>query len=55
MEERREGGVTEGEPQIKLNPRYPEINVSRDRNDDGVVWHYYRELDGLRKQHPVLA
>ncbi|RIV19532.1 alpha-glucosidase [Alicyclobacillaceae bacterium I2511] len=46
---------TVGEPWIKLNPNYPQVNVAQAVADENSVYHYYKRLIRLRKQHPVLV
>jgi len=48
-------GFTTGEPWIGVNPNHDEINVETARADPDSIWHYYRELIDLRKQHDVMV
>jgi oligo-1,6-glucosidase len=48
-------GFTTGTPWIKVNPNYPDINVQRARIDPDSVFHYYRKLIRLRREHPVIV
>ena len=48
-------GFTDGEPWIKVNARFPEINVAAARAAESSVWHYYRELIELRSNSDVLV
>ncbi|WP_129115198.1 glycoside hydrolase family 13 protein [Halegenticoccus tardaugens] len=48
-------GFTDGEPWIKANPNCREINVEAARADEDSVWHYYRDLIDLRKEHDVIV
>jgi len=48
-------GFTDGEPWLKINPNYDEINVERARADPDSVWHYYRELGELRDERDLLV
>ena len=48
-------GFTTGEPWIKVNPNYEEINVEDDRADDDSIWQYYQELIDLRSGNDVLV
>jgi oligo-1,6-glucosidase len=48
-------GFTDGEPWINVNPNHEEINVEAARDDPDSVWHYYRDLIDLRKEHDVLV
>ena len=53
--EEENAGFTMGEPWIKVNPNYTEINVERERTADDSVWHYYQRLIDLRGTHPALV
>ena len=48
-------GFTDGEPWIKVNPNYDEINVRRDGERDRSIRRYYRRLIDLRRERPVLV
>jgi oligo-1,6-glucosidase len=50
-----EAGFTDGEPWIKVNPNYTDINVECAREDEDSVLNYYRELISLREEYPVLV
>ncbi|MTT31768.1 alpha,alpha-phosphotrehalase [Terrilactibacillus sp. BCM23-1] len=47
-------GFTEGTPWISVNPNYKEINVEKSLNEKDSIFHYYKELIQLRKEHEVL-
>jgi len=47
-------GFTFGEPWIKVNPNYKEINVKNEEEDKDSVLNYYKKLIKLRKENPVL-
>lgn len=49
------GGFTAGTPWISVNPNYKEINVEAERSDSDSVFHYYKKLIALRKQHPIIV
>ncbi|MCQ4085372.1 alpha,alpha-phosphotrehalase [Saccharibacillus sp. JS10] len=49
-----QAGFTDGTPWIKVDERYPEINVKMQREDPSSVFHHYRNLIALRKTEPVL-
>jgi len=51
----RNGGFTEGNPWIKLNPNYKEINVANQESNPDSVLNYYRKMISLRKQHATLV
>ncbi|QDP41877.1 glycoside hydrolase family 13 protein [Radiobacillus deserti] len=48
-------GFTTGTPWLKVNPNFKEINVEREMKDDTSIYHYYKDLITLRKQHDVLV
>jgi glucan 1,6-alpha-glucosidase len=47
-------GFTEGEPWILVNPNYTEINAEESINDPHSIYHYYKTLIQLRKEHEVI-
>jgi glucan 1,6-alpha-glucosidase len=47
-------GFTTGEPWIKVNPNYTEINVEAQEADPNSVLNYYRALIQLRKDEDVI-
>lgn len=49
------GGFTSGTPWLKVNPKYPEINVADAVADQDSVFHYYHELIALRKANEALT
>ena len=48
------GGFTTGEPWLQVNPNYKTVNAKAELADEEGIFHYYRHLLQLRKQHPVL-
>jgi oligo-1,6-glucosidase len=48
-------GFTTGTPWIRVNPNYKEINVAAALADPNSVFHYYKKLIRLRKEHPVIV
>jgi oligo-1,6-glucosidase len=50
-----QAGFTTGVPWIKLNPNYKEINVAEALADPDSIFHYYKKLIQLRKEHPVIV
>ncbi|MEU0238689.1 alpha-glucosidase [Nocardiopsis sp. NPDC006198] len=48
-------GFTTGTPWIGVNPNHVEINAEAAVADQGSVFHYYRRLIALRKEHPVIV
>lgn len=48
------GGFTTGEPWMRVNDNYPEINVASQVSDPDSVFSYWQKLLKLRKEHPEL-
>jgi glycosidase len=48
-------GFSQGEPWIKVNERYDEINVEAARDDSESIWHYYRDLIDLREERDIFV
>ncbi|AJS61265.1 glycoside hydrolase family 13 protein [Paenibacillus sp. IHBB 10380] len=48
-------GFTEGAPWIHINANYIDINVDAALKDPHSIYHYYRELIKLRKEHEVIV
>ncbi|MDE5412730.1 glycoside hydrolase family 13 protein [Alkalihalobacterium chitinilyticum] len=48
-------GFTTGTPWIKVNPNYREINAEKVVADSNSIYHYYRKLIQLRKQHEIIV
>ena len=51
----KNAGFSGGRPWLTVNPTYKEINVERDRKDSSSIYHTYRKLISLRKEHPVMV
>jgi len=49
------GGFTEGQPWIKINPNYREINVANQQEDPDSILNFYRQLIKLRKNNLTLV
>lgn len=49
------GGFTTGTPWLKVNPNYKEINAKMAVEDENSIYHYYRKLIQLRKEHPIIV
>ncbi len=49
-----EAGFTDGEPWIKVNPNYPEINVAAALDDPNSVFYFYQKMLKFRKANPTL-
>lgn len=48
-------GFTDGTPWIKVNPNYKEINAQQALKDPDSVFHYYKRLIRLRKEHSIVV
>lgn len=48
-------GFTKGTPWLPVNPNYERINAAQQRNDPDSIFHYYKRLIALRKQHKVMV
>ena len=47
-------GFTTGEPWIKVNPNYQQINAADQLKDPDSVFHYYQKLIRLRKEMDII-
>lgn len=50
-----QAGFTTGEPWIGVNPNYRTINAEEALQDPDSIFHYYKRLIALRKQHPIMV
>lgn len=50
-----QAGFSEGVPWLKVNPNYTTINVAQAQADPDSIFHYYRKLIQLRKDHPIIV
>lgn len=50
----KNAGFSEGNPWMKVNPNYTEINAEKEIQDPDSIYHYYRKLIQIRKQHKTL-
>jgi oligo-1,6-glucosidase len=50
-----QAGFSSGEPWIKVNLNYKEINVEAALNDPDSVYFYYKKLIALRKENDVMV
>lgn len=48
-------GFTAGDPWIKVNPNFREINVEAALNDPDSIFYFYKKLIELRKQNEVMV
>ncbi|MNO21466.1 Oligo-1,6-glucosidase [compost metagenome] len=49
------GGFTTGLPWIAANSNYTTINAAQAQADPNSIFHYYRQLISLRKEHDILV
>jgi oligo-1,6-glucosidase len=48
-------GFTDGIPWLPVNPNYVTINAAAAMADQDSVFHHFRKLIALRREHPVVA
>lgn len=48
-------GFSTNEPWIMVNPNYVEINVKEQMSRENSVFHYYKRLIQLRKEHKIIV
>lgn len=48
-------GFTSGQPWIKINPNYKEINAKSQLKDENSIFNYYKKLIQIRKSNPVVV
>ncbi|WP_042147068.1 alpha-glucosidase [Paucisalibacillus sp. EB02] len=48
-------GFSTGNPWMKVNPNYTEINVEAEMKNPNSIYHYYKKLIQLRKEYEVLV
>lgn len=48
-------GFSSGEPWFGINPNYKEINVEKAMKDPDSIYHYFKKLIRLRKEHEALV
>ncbi|ABS22950.1 MULTISPECIES: glycoside hydrolase family 13 protein [Bacillus cereus group] len=51
----KHAGFTTGEPWIRVNPNYKEINVEQALQDSESIFYYYKKLIELRKKHEIIV
>nr|WP_312292631.1 alpha-glucosidase [Clostridium chromiireducens] len=51
----KNAGFTTGEPWIKVNPNYKEINSKSQLNDENSIFNYYKKLIEIRKTNPIVV
>lgn len=49
----KNAGFSNGTPWMKVNPNYTEINVEAELNNPNSIYHYYKKLIEIRKEHHV--
>ena len=50
----KHAGFSDGQPWLKVNPRFPEINVANDLASKQSIFAYYQKLIQLRKSSDLL-
>ncbi len=53
--DQKNGGFTKGEPWIVADSDYLKWNVAKQQQDENSVWHFYRRLLRLRREHKALV
>ncbi|WP_202081631.1 glycoside hydrolase family 13 protein [Caldalkalibacillus salinus] len=48
-------GFTTGEPWLKVNPNYKDINAKQALSDQDSIYYFYQKLIKLRKEHDVIV
>ncbi len=48
-------GFTAGQPWIRVNPNYTEINAAGELENPDSIFHYYKKLIRLRKEYNVIV
>lgn len=51
----KNAGFSTGNPWIKVNPNYLEINAEAELKDPSSVFHYYKKLISMRKENPIMV
>lgn len=54
-DESENAGFTTGTPWISVNPNYRDINAAKQVDDPNSIFHYYKKLIELRKQHEIIV
>ena len=50
----KNAGFSNGNPWLKVNPNYPEINVLKAEKDPNSTLNYFKKIVQLRKETPIL-
>jgi len=53
--DRENAGFTEGKPWIGVHPDYRQVNAEEERRNPDSVFHFYRKLIQLRKEHKIIV
>ncbi|OAD64783.1 glucohydrolase [Pediococcus parvulus] len=51
----KNAGFSEGNPWIKVNPAYPEINVASALEDTNSIYYFYQKMNELRHKYDVIV
>ncbi|CAL1549089.1 unnamed protein product, partial [Lymnaea stagnalis] len=54
-EDSENAGFTSGQPWLKVNPNYKEINAEAQETDENSVLNYFRKTIRFRKENEVLV
>ncbi len=54
-DESANGGFTTGKPWLHVNPNYKDINVENNLADPNSIFHTYKKLIALRKDHELVV
>ncbi|WP_180955208.1 glycoside hydrolase family 13 protein [Peribacillus deserti] len=49
------GGFSTGTPWMKVNPNYTKINVEDQKEDPDSIYHFYKKMIALRKEHEAIV
>jgi len=54
-DESKNAGFTSGEPWLKVNPNFKEINAAEAQEDEDSIFHFYRKIMSYRKSCKTLV
>ncbi|MCH8529578.1 MAG: alpha-glucosidase [Saccharospirillum sp.] len=54
-DDNEQASFTTGQPWLPVNPNHTEINVATQQQDPNSIYHYYRQLIQLRREHSTLV
>lgn len=50
----KNAGFSSGRPWLKVNPKYPEINLETDRKSEDSIFAFYQRLTKMRREDPAI-